>query len=177
MNNRNNLDTYGNIQYFYYDSFEILSQEAAKLFVEHLKTYLTKYSEASIIISAGRTHIRALEILHEKYYNALEWNRVNLFHMDEFIGIECNNPLSQSYKLQDRIANKLPFKKFYRFCEYSPKKYEKLIQKFFPIAIAFQGIGANGHFGFNEPGAHKNSHARKIIPANATLKKTILTNL
>jgi glucosamine-6-phosphate deaminase len=43
-----------------------------------------------------------------------------------------------------------------------PEEYESLIKGFLPIEVAFQGVGVNGHYGFNEPPSARNSHARFV---------------
>ena len=164
-------DTHPRVRYYTYENYEEMSQKAAELFVGRVKYYLSKQEEVSIILSAGTTHVRAYEILTDRYRDSVDWNRVNLFHMDEFCGLSCEDKYSQSYKLYKRIASKLPFKKFYQFCKYSPEEYEEIISSFFPIDVAFQGVGSNGHYGFNEPGTPIDAHARIIKPAEETLHR------
>lgn len=78
--------------------------------------------------------------------------------MDEYTGKE-NTFIKAQYKrlecLTDDIGAKL-----HKFDNYKPAEYEAIAPK--TIDIALQGVGVNGHYGFNEPFSKKNSKAREV---------------
>jgi len=163
------------IEFIHTKDHEQMSQIATRFFVDTLKDILEEKHNASIILSAGKTHERAYEILTEQYRNAIEWERVAVFHMDEYLNMSPDDPRMQQNRLMRMIISKLPFKYFYPFGKYTPSEYEHLISNHFPIDIAFQGVGVNGHYGFNEPPSERDSSAREVILHPSTLTNNNLS--
>lgn len=98
------------------------------------------------------------ELLH---YLCLEegiaWERVNAFHMDEYIGLPAGAPQRFSAFLDNAVFGKLPFKNVYKIdasatdAEREAARYTALL-KAHPTDIVCMGIGENGHIAFNDPG-------------------------
>ena len=86
----------------------------------------------------------------------IPWNRVNAFHMDEYIGLNREAPQCFGNFLKDHIFGKLPFKTVYYIdCEATDMeaecaRYSALLRQF-PVDIVLLGIGENGHVAFNDP--------------------------
>ncbi|MBO7149145.1 MAG: glucosamine-6-phosphate deaminase [Clostridia bacterium] len=84
------------------------------------------------------------------------WERINAFHMDEYIGLSKDAPQGFGNFLKERLFDKLPFKAVYyvygekESAEETCKRYTELI-KAHPIDIVCLGIGENGHIAFNDP--------------------------
>jgi glucosamine-6-phosphate deaminase len=154
--------------------FEELSQKSAERFVTLLQDALTKRDTVPIILSAGKTHKRAYEIIADRYRDSVEWSRVVVFHMDEYVPEKenSNDFKMQSALIKENFYNKMPIKHFFSFKEYSPKDYCSLLKRYFPIEIAFQGVGVNGHYGFNEPPTPLESSARYV----RLLPETLINN-
>lgn len=86
---------------------------------------------------------------------SIEWNRINAFHMDEYIGLK---PTSQGFGnfLSEHIFTKVAFKQVYYIqmkkdgFEAECERYTRLLSER-AIDIVCMGIGENGHLAFNDP--------------------------
>lgn len=86
----------------------------------------------------------------------IQWDRINAFHMDEYIGLEKEAPQGFGNFLRDRIFGIVPFKSVHYIngqaddpaaeCE----RYAGLLRNY-PVDIVCLGIGENGHIAFNDP--------------------------
>jgi glucosamine-6-phosphate deaminase len=87
----------------------------------------------------------------------IEWNKINLFHLDEYIGISDLHPASFRRFLRERIVEKkIPGNVYYlngddRDLRQEINRYEALLRSN-PVDVACIGIGENGHIAFNDPG-------------------------
>lgn len=80
----------------------------------------------------------------------LGWERVNAFHMDEYVGLKKEDPQSFGNYLNEHVFSKANFKNVYYVADYG-LAYEELLAKNH-IDIVCLGIGENGHIAFNDPG-------------------------
>ena len=87
----------------------------------------------------------------------IDWRRVELFHLDEYIGIPMTHPASFCKFLKDHLISKTKIEKVH-FLDGSANPSE-VIQRVgaaiaaAPVDVAFVGIGENGHLAFNDPPA------------------------
>jgi glucosamine-6-phosphate deaminase len=87
----------------------------------------------------------------------IEWPRVEMFHLDEYIGLPASHPASFRKYLLERLIEKTGMSK-YHFLE-GDGDVAKTVRKVAaeltsaPIDVAFVGIGENGHLAFNDPPA------------------------
>ena len=88
----------------------------------------------------------------------IEWNRVNAFHMDEYIGLAPDAPQGFANFLRAAIFTKVPFRSVNcldgtaasRDPAAECARYSQLLRRF-PVDITCMGIGENGHIAFNDP--------------------------
>lgn len=111
---------------------------------------------ANIILATGTSQFETLnQLLVEK---DIDWSKVSVFHLDEYIGLQITHPASFRKYLLERFFNHVPQLKAYHLIdgENDPEKecvrLSTLIQNH-PIDVAFVGIGENGHLAFNDPPA------------------------
>lgn len=87
---------------------------------------------------------------------SIEWNRVNAFHMDEYIGLEPDAPQGFGNFLGEHLFRKVDFKQIYYIqmvkdhFEQECGRYTRLLSGR-TIDIVCMGIGENGHIAFNDP--------------------------
>ena len=87
----------------------------------------------------------------------IPWERINAFHMDEYIGLRAGAPQSFGLFLKNAIFDKVPFKSVNIIngraedIDAECKRYTALLRKY-PVDIVCLGIGENGHIAFNDPG-------------------------
>ena len=111
---------------------------------------------ASIILATGTSQFETLKQLISE--DDIKWDRVVIFHLDEYIGLPVTHPASFRKYLQERVLSKLPaLKAVYLINGETEAKAEcerlgKLITAH-PVDVALVGIGENGHLAFNDPPA------------------------
>lgn len=140
---------------------------AAETGANIIRKTISEKGSANIIVATGASQLEMLSNLVK--FNDIRWDKVNAFHLDEYIGLDICHPASFRIYLWQRFVSllPLPLKSFY-FLDASenPKKavYEanKVIEEY-PIDLAFIGIGENGHIAFNDPPADFETEAPYII--------------
>ena len=130
-----------------------LGEVAAKEVAAYLKELLSRKDEVNIIFASAPSQNEFLAALltHE-----IEWNRINAFHMDEYIGIDPDASQAFGKFLKDRIFSKVTPKSIHYMNpqaqdpEEECRRYAALLKQM-PADIVFLGIGENGHLAFNDP--------------------------
>lgn len=111
--------------------------------------------ELNMIFAAAPSQNEFIE--HLIANKSIEWNRINAFHMDEYIGLADDAPQRFGNFLKDRIFSRVPFKSVNYInglaedIDKECKRYSNLLEKY-PADIICLGIGENGHIAFNDPG-------------------------
>lgn len=121
-----------------------------------IREAILKQGFANIILATGTSQFEILkQLLAEK---DIDWSKVTVFHLDEYLGLPITHPASFRKYLLERFFNHLPQLKTYYLIdgEGNPEveciRLGELISKH-PIDVAFVGIGENGHLAFNDPPA------------------------
>lgn len=87
----------------------------------------------------------------------IDWKQIELFHLDEYIGLPATHPASFRKMLLELLVNKTGIKKYHLLdgdadpAEVCSRVGRALASA--PIDIEFLGIGENGHIAFNDPPA------------------------
>ncbi len=116
---------------------------------------LSEKNTINMIFAAAPSQNEMLEALVGK--KDIPWNRINAFHMDEYIGLPDSAPQRFGTFLNKAIFERVPFKNVYlinsnsKSIEDECKRYTELLQNN-PVDIVCLGIGENGHIAFNDPG-------------------------
>lgn len=137
-----------------YENRTLMGEAAANDISEKIKELLAQKSEINMIFAAAPSQNDMLKALVED--KSIEWNRVNAYHMDEYIGLDKNAPQGFGNFLKAHIFGLVPFKSvnYIDITTESPEKeaerYGKLL-KDNPTDIVVMGIGENGHIAFNDP--------------------------
>ncbi len=114
---------------------------------------LKEKEEINIIFAAAPSQNDMLHHLCQA--EDIEWERINAFHMDEYIGLSKTAPQCFSNFLREHIFDKKPFKSVNLIdpsnsIEGECRRYGDLMKKY-PVDIVLMGIGENGHIAFNDP--------------------------
>jgi glucosamine-6-phosphate deaminase len=132
-----------------------LGEAAAKHAALALRRILKGSGTARIIAATGASQFEFLEALTAA--SGIDWERVEMFHLDEYIGLPITHPASFRKYLLERLINKTGIKRYHLLDgEQDPQDVirdvgEKLSSR--PVDVAFVGIGENGHLAFNDPPA------------------------
>ena len=134
---------------------------AAKLVNEAIETQ----GYARILLSTGASQFPFFD---EFVKQDIEWNKVEMFHLDEYVGISEEHPASFKRYLLDRFVNVVNPKKAYLIN--GQKKSEETITELTallnekPVDVGLIGIGENAHIAFNDPPADFNdTRAYKVV--------------
>ena len=113
-----------------------------------------KKDEANIILATGNSQLTFLKALRK---TRVDWSKVNIFHMDEYIGLDPGNPASFPLFLKVHFLDFINPKFFFPIPPSTPEnasgicsKYQELLHSH-PIDLCVLGIGENGHLAFNDP--------------------------
>lgn len=111
--------------------------------------------KARVIAASAASQFEFLEALTNT--PGIDWKRVELFHLDEYIGLPMSHPASFCKFLQERLIGKAGITSYHLLNgEENPVRVIRETSKFLraaPIDVAFVGIGENGHLAFNDPPA------------------------
>lgn len=131
-----------------------LTQEAAKIAQHYLQHLLTQQSSAAVLLATGNSQIKFLEALIS--LGGIDWSRIALFHLDEYLGITAEHPASFRRYLRERVERWVQPAVFHYIegdtmqplaeCQ----RYTQLLMAQ-PIDLCCLGLGDNGHLAFNEP--------------------------
>lgn len=133
-----------------------LGQTAGKSGAELVRKAIAQKGFANIILATGTSQFETLnQLLLEP---GIDWSKITLFHLDEYIGLPISHPASFRKYLKERFISKVPNLKSINLIdgEVDPaaecERLSALILAH-PIDVAFVGIGENGHLAFNDPPA------------------------
>lgn len=120
-----------------------------------LREAIEKKGKARLIAATGAAQFEFLETLTG--LPGIDWQRVVMFHLDEYIGLPPSHPASFCRFLQERLIQKTGIVHHHLLSgEQDPVELiQRTNQALFsePIDVAFVGIGENGHLAFNDPPA------------------------
>ena len=137
-----------------YDSRSDMGKAAAKEIKDRIVALLAKKSEINMIFAAAPSQNEVLAALVAD--KDIEWNRINAYHMDEYIGLSADAPQGFGNFLREHLFGLVPFKSvsYIDITATDPEKesarYGKLLEDN-PTDIVVMGIGENGHIAFNDP--------------------------
>ena len=100
---------------------------------------------------------------------SIEWNRVNAYHMDEYIGLDKDAPQGFGNFLKEHIFGLVPFKNV-NYIDISAVDPEREADRYAmllaenPTDIVVMGIGENGHIAFNDPPVADFNDKRLVKP-------------
>ena len=144
-----------------------MGEVSAKEISAKIKELLKVKPEINMIFAAAPSQNDVLKSLVED--KSIEWNRVNAYHMDEYIGLDKNAPQGFGNFLKDHIFGLVPFKSvnYIDITTTDPDKeadrYGELLKNN-PTDIVVLGIGENGHIAFNDPPVANFNDDRLVKP-------------
>src|SRR6266850_4585702 len=138
-----------------YDHKASLGRAAAEQAAISLRNAIQNTGRARIIAATGASQFEFLDALTAM--PGVDWPRVEMFHLDEYIGLPVSHPASFRKYLLERLIHKTGITR-YHFLDGNgnvPEVIRKIAAELTaaPVDIAFVGIGENGHLAFNDPPA------------------------
>ena len=132
-----------------------IAKAAAAQAATSIRNAIVARGEARIIAATGASQFEFLDELTKA--QGIDWGKVEMFHLDEYLGIPVTHPASFRKYLRERLIEKAGITRYHLLDgDGDVKKViaetSREIRKA-PIDIAFVGIGENGHLAFNDPPA------------------------
>ncbi len=130
-----------------------LGQAAAAEAAAVIRSAVESRGSANIILATGNSQLTFLTALRQEQ---VPWNKVNVFHMDEYIGLAPQHPASFPRFLKRHLLDDVAPQAFYpvpgeaQDSERACRDYEALLRAH-PADLCALGYGENGHLAFNDP--------------------------
>lgn len=149
-----------------FDNATCLAGAAAEHAAAVVQSAIKQHDSCRIVVATGASQFPFLEKLTEN--QAIAWNKVEAFHLDEYVGLPITHPGSFRKMLLELVVQRTGITK-YNLVEGDAPDLSAAIHDLgmrlnsAPIDVAFIGIGENGHIAFNDPPADFETDAPYII--------------
>jgi len=148
-----------------YKDKKLLGRAAAEDAGVSLRKAIRERGSARIIAATGASQFEFLEALTS--LEDLDWPRVEMFHLDEYIGLSAEHPASFRKYLQERLIRATGITNYHLLDgDKDPQEVISRVGKELaaaPVDVAFVGFGENGHLAFNDPPADFQTEAPYLI--------------
>jgi glucosamine-6-phosphate deaminase len=137
-----------------YQTNEELGKAAADEASDVIQRAISGRGVANVILATGNSQLSFLAALRQD--KSVAWQNVNIFHMDEYIGIDPKHPASFPMYLRTQFLAYVNVKEFFPVSGQSDNvegaiaEYARLLREH-PADLCACGIGENGHLAFNDP--------------------------
>lgn len=131
-----------------------LGERAAAAIARLLCAAVNEQGYARIILSTGASQFETLKALLEL---DVPWEKIEMFHLDEYVGLPESHAASFRKYLKERFVNKIPLQAVHfvngegDIAANISQLTAELLK--LPIDVGVIGIGENGHIAFNDPPA------------------------
>lgn len=144
-----------------------LGRAAADAAARAITQAIAARGTARIIAATGASQFEFLAALTAR--RDIDWSKVEMFHLDEYVGLPADHPASFRRYLQERLIGPTGLARAHLLDgEADPSavcaEVGALIDKA-PIDVAFVGIGENGHLAFNDPPANFDTRQPYLVVA------------
>src|ERR1035437_3372478 len=130
-----------------YESQEVLGAAAAERATAIIGSAIAQYGRARVVVATGNSQLALIGALVRRA--DVDWKSVDVFHMDEYVGISRDHPASFRYWIRTRVEEKVRPGSIEYINGVAPDldaemaRYARLLAAG-PIDLAFVGIGENG---------------------------------
>lgn len=130
------------------------SQAAASKAADILSAVILGKGLARVIVGTGLSQADMIDALIR--IEKLDWNQLEIFHMDEYIGMHESHPASFRNWLRTHLVDLVHPKRVHYLnadtadLAKESNRYGELLRSS-PIDLCFLGFGENGHIAFNDP--------------------------
>lgn len=144
---------YGKAKVRIFATREELGQAAAKDAALLIRQAIAERGSSRIMVATGNSQLDVVK--HLVFQPDIDWSAVDVFHMDEYVGVDANHPAGFRRWIRERVEEKVHPRSVHYINGESDvdaeiARYTALLSEG-PLDIAFVGIGENGHIAFNDP--------------------------
>ena len=139
-----------------FDTSSELAEAAAARATAALTRAIDARGRARIVAATGAAQFGFLSVLTRT--PGIDWTRVEMFHLDEYVGLPADHPASFRRFLLERLVRPTGIGTCH-FLDADAKDAEAVCERVgrelqaAPVDVTFLGIGENGHVAFNDPPA------------------------
>jgi glucosamine-6-phosphate deaminase len=132
-----------------------MAKAAAMQATEAIRAAIGRRGAARIIAATGASQLEFLAALTATA--EIDWKKVEMFHLDEYIGLPMTHPASFRKYLHEHLIDKTGITTHHlldgtgNVANMIRDAAQAIASA--PIDVAFVGIGENGHLAFNDPPA------------------------
>lgn len=133
---------------------EAMGEAAAQQAATFLRDTLKARAEANIAIATGNSQLSFFAGLRKQ--QGIDWSRVRVFHLDEYVGIDAHHSASfRAFLTREFVTPLQP--KYFHGIEGDGKDINQVLAAYtalleaHPLDLCCMGIGENGHLAFNDP--------------------------
>jgi glucosamine-6-phosphate deaminase len=151
-----------------FDDKIALGQAAAEQAATAIRRAIAQQGYARIIAATGASQLEFLDALTKA--PTIDWAKVEMFHLDEYIGLPITHPASFRKFVLERLIAKTGIT-HYHLLDGDAADPAAVVRECgkqlaaAPVDIAFLGIGENSHIAFNDPPADFEIEAPYIVVA------------
>lgn len=132
-----------------------MGQWAAEHAAASLRRAISAHGHAKLVACTGSSQFEVLEAFTAA--PDLDWSRMEMFHLDEYVGLPESHPASFRRFLRERLVEKTGIASYHFLNGEGDALAEccrvSALISTAPPDLAFVGIGENGHLAFNDPPA------------------------
>lgn len=152
------------MQIFVKENAEEMGRFAAEKAACLLNEAIAQRGEARLILATGESQFEVVKALRQAH---VDWTKVTMFHLDEYVGLPESHPASFRRYLKERFADHLHLKGAY-FVNGEGDVKDNIAQltaclRKARIDVAMIGIGENAHIAFNDPPADFDTQEAYIV--------------
>ena len=147
-----------------------LGKNAADFVAEKINAAIADHGSCRIVRSTGASQLTTIE---ELITRDVDWTKVEMFHLDEYVDLPETHVASFRKYLKERFISKVPLKAAH-LVDGTPECIGSLTEELrsAPVDVGLIGIGENAHIAFNDPPADfDTTDAYIIVNLNDTCKK------
>ena len=140
-----------------------LGRSAASYVAGRLNAVIAEKGHARMVLSTGASQF---DTLHALTRENVDWSKVDMFHLDEYVGLPITHGASFRKYLRERFVEKLPCAlRSVNYVDGTETGIGELTRKLREdvIDIGLIGIGENTHIAFNDPPANFDTREAYII--------------
>lgn len=142
---------------------QLLGHEAAVLSAQIIRESIGRSGGARIVLSTGASQFDFFQAFIEQ---DIDWSKVEMFHLDEYVNLPETHPASFRKYLKQRFVNAVGLKNAHFVngegdVAQNIRLLSEQLRKA-PIDLALIGIGENAHIAFNDPPADFDTRAAYI---------------
>ncbi len=145
---------------------DALGHAAAAQATAAIRKAIVERGHARVIAATAASQLEFLDALTKT--PGIDWSKVEVFHLDEYIGLPVSHPGSFRKMLLEQLVRKTGIASYHLLDGDAADPFE-VVQRVGkqltsqPVDIAFLGVGENGHIAFNDPPADFKTEEPYII--------------